>query len=749
MKHVFRRVIDRKGRIVVEDIPVPAVGEFDVLIDTRASAISTGTETATLSKTLPELVKQTLSDPWMRQAVRQIMASGGIVNTLDRVHDELIALREIGYSGAGVVLQTGSAVTEFHTGDRVAYAGHGHSEVVLVSRNQCVAIPDGVSFEEGAFATVGAIALQGVRRAGVEIGERVAVIGLGLIGQLVAQLVQAAGAECIAIEPHAGRRELAESLGIRTTIDPTVSSAVDQINTLTGRAGADRVLICASGRDSSIANDALKMCRQQGRVTVVGIVPMELERMPFFLKELDFVFSRAYGPGPFDSDWESGRSQYAPHYVRWDASRNMRAFLEQVSTGRVQLSPLITQRYSLSDAQAAYSDLGGGHMASVFVYEPTTDVPADRILHNRSKRSVAVSPPRASGKISIGLIGCGSHTRRVLLPALAKVPGARLRAIAASSATNSLPMCGKYNADYVTTDYSELLADDEVDAVIITTRHDLHGPMTIAALEAGKHVLVEKPLAMTVAECLEIERLALDRGLHCVVGHNRRYAPLTRWLLEHRPRGAPAFMHCQVCIRPVPASHWTLNPTEGGGRLLGEADHFFDLLNLFADSRPVSVYATAHQLDAQPLHEVCNFSVQVTYENGSLGTLQYIDSASAAVPRERLEVSCSGITLRLSDFCEAKVISKRTRRKRARPDMGHRLQLMAYTTSLVNSPSLSAAIQDGTDAALIAHASLLSLTSRQPVTLTELRTSTPVFSDISSPALPSPFSAATCEAGPQ
>lgn len=722
MKQVFRRVIDRKGNIVVEEVPIPAVGEFEVLIDSRASAISTGTETATLNKTLSELVKQTLSDPWMRQAVRQILASGGILNTLDRVHDELIALREIGYSGAGVVLKVGNGVGEIRVGDRVAYAGHGHAEIARVSRNQCVAIPGGISFEESAFATVGAIALQGVRRAGVEIGERIAVIGLGLIGQLVAQLVQAAGAECIAIEPHPGRRELAESLGIRVTVDPTNSSAVDQINALTGRAGADRVLICASGRDPSIANDALKMCRQQGRVTVVGIVPMELERMPFFLKELDFAFSRAYGPGPFDADWESGRTSYAPHYVRWDASRNMRAFLEQVAAGRVQLKPLITGQYSLDDAQQAYSDLGGDHMASVFVYgesEQSQSIDYRRSLPVRGVRKTKAS---SSQVVNLGVIGCGNHTRRVLLPALAKVPNVRLRAIAASSATNSLPMARKYRADYVTTEYMELLSDAELDAVIITTRHDLHGPMTIAALKAGKHVLVEKPLAMTVDECLEIERLAIDRGLHCVVGHNRRYAPSIGWLLQHRPKGVPAFMHCQVCIRPVPAGHWTLNPTEGGGRLIGEADHFFDLLNLFADSRPVGVFATVQQLQGQPLCEACNFTVHINYENGSQGTLQYLDQSSPTVPRERLEVSSAATTLRLRDFCECEVLTTRRHRKRMRLDMGHRQQLEHFVASLFNVTCNNHLTIAGCDAALAVHAAVQSHALNQVVPLTDLRT---------------------------
>jgi len=720
MKQVFRRVVDRKGRIVVEEVPVPAIGDFDVLIDTRASVISTGTELATLNKTLPELVRQTLSDPWMRQAVKQVMASGGLLNTADRVHDELIALRVVGYSGSGIVAGTGGRVTSVKAGDRVAFAGCGHAEVARVSRNQCVAVPQEVGFHEAAFATIGAIALQGVRRAGVEIGERVAVIGLGLVGQLVVQLVRAAGADCIAIEPSAQRRELAKSLGLQTAIDPSEGTAVDQVLARTGRQGADRVLICASGQDPKIANDALKMCRQQGRVTVVGIVPMNLERMPFFLKELDFVFSRAYGPGPFDADWESGRSEYAPHYVRWDAKRNMQAFLQQVASGRVQVEPLISGRYPIEDAQQAYADISGETMASVLVYDANDEA-------SMTRRRIEIPGTRkkcrtsAANTLKIGLIGSGSHTRRVLLPALGAMRDVSIKAIAASTGTNSLPMAKKYGTDYVTSDAEDIFDDPEIDAVIIGTRHDLHASMVKSALEAGKHVLVEKPLALDVADCLAIAELADETGLHCIVGHNRRYAPLTRFLLDQRPSDAPAFMQYLVAIRPVPADHWTLNGTEGGGRLLGEADHFFDMLNLFAASRPTSVHATAWQADGQPMHEVCNFTVQIHYENGSTGIVQYTDQASARVPRERLEVTCGGSVLRLTDYGEAEVLASRRKRKKQRPDFGHKAELRNFVDTILGRTEPWATIEDGVEATVVAQAAMGSLRSGMTIDLNARR----------------------------
>ncbi|MFV2082244.1 MAG: bi-domain-containing oxidoreductase, partial [bacterium] len=650
MKQVIRRVIDRKGRIMVEEVPVPRPGPRDVLIDVRYSVISSGTEMSTLNKTFPELVKQTLQDPWMRQAVKNVMASGGVLGTLDRVHDELIAYRLVGYSGAGIVMESGSEVNDLSTGDLVAYSGQGHSEIVRATRNQAVRVPEGVGLQEAAFSTIGAIALQGLRRAQIELGHTVAVIGLGLIGQIAFQLAQASGANCIGIEPSSEKRDLAVNLGLDHAVDPGSEDPIDRVNSITGGAGADRVLICASGKDKSIANQSLKMCRAQGRVTVLGIIPMELERMPFFRKELDFVFSRAYGPGPMDPEWESGRIEYPVNYVRWDAKRNMAAFMDQVSRGAVNVSPLISRTDPIERAQEAYNAIyGGASLASLLSYEPSE---MDR--SRDFKIPIAAASIRTRGEeVRVGFIGCGNFTRSVLLPEMKKVKGASISAIAASTSINTKPMAEKYGARYITTNIEELLGDEGVDAVVISTRHHLHAPIALRALEAGKHVMVEKPMAMNTIDALNLAEIAREKGLNLIVGHNRRYAPLIRRLLSSMSQSGPVMAQYNVNIRPLPAGHWTLDETEGGGRLLGESDHFFDILNLFARSEPVSVSAVTLIQGDQKIHESCDFSVQIRYENGSVGTLLYTDLGHPGFPRERLEVFAGGTFLRLEDYRRA------------------------------------------------------------------------------------------------
>ena len=715
MKQVIRRVIDRKGKIKVEEVPVPITGPRDVLIDTRYSVISSGTEMSTLNKTFPELVKQTLQDPWMRQAVKNVMASGGVLGTMDRVHDELIAYRLVGYSGAGIVLETGSEVKDISAGDRVAFSGQGHSEIVRASRNQAVKIPEGVSFEEAAFSTIGAIALQGVRRAKIELGHTVAIIGLGLMGQIAFQLAQASGANCIGIEPSAGRRGLATDLGIAHVIDPAQEDPIDRVNSMTGGAGADRVLICASGKDKTIANQALKMCRAQGRVAVLGIVPMDLERMPFFRKELDFVFSRAYGPGPMDPEWESGRIEYPTNYVRWDAKRNMAAFMDQIASGRVKVSPLISGTHPVEKAQEAYDAIyGGTSLASLLSYDPSGSrtervykVPVGKVPSIRTNRD----------EVKVGFIGCGNFTRSVLLPEMKKVKGARIHAIAASTGMNTKPMAEKYGAQYVTSNIEEILADEEINAVVISTRHHLHAPIAIKALEAGKHVMVEKPMAMNVTDALKMAELARANALHLIVGHNRRYAPLTRRLLASMPPSGPVMAQYNVSIRPLPAGHWTLDEHEGGGRLLGESDHFFDMLNLFIGSTPGSVSAVALTQGDQKLHESCDFSVQVHYQNGSIGTLLYTDLSHPKFPRERMEVFSGGAFLKLEDYGRAEVFSGKGWSKKGSVDMGHGRELANFIDVILDRAKPMGNVEDGLSATLVAQAALRSIQESRVVNI--------------------------------
>ncbi len=717
MKQVIRRVIDRKGRIKVEEVPVPQMGSRDVLIDVRYSVISSGTEMSTLNKTFPELVKQTLQDPWMRQTAKNILASGGITGTLDRVHDELIAYRLIGNSGAGVVLETGSEVKDISAGDEVAYCGQGHAEIVKASRNQAVRIASDLDLKEAAFATVGAIALQGVRRAGIELGHRVAVIGLGLMGQLAFQLAQAAGAHCIGMEPSGWRRDLARELGISQTVDPTSEDPVSRVLELTGGAGVDRVLICASGKDKSIANNALKMCRLQGRVTVLGIVPMELERISFFRRELDFVFSRAYGPGPMDPDWESGYIEYPAQYVRWDAKRNMEAFMEQVVATRVKVKPMISAVFPVEKAQEAYDAIyQGKSMASLLSYEATEE---------KATRDVRVpiqptSIQTAKGDtVRVGFIGCGNFTRSVLLPETKGVKGAKIHAIAASSGINTKPMAEKYRAAYITTSIEEVLGDPDVDAVVIATRHHLHAALAASALKAGKHVMVEKPMAMTVVDALRVAELAREKGLHLIVGHNRRYAPLTRRLLHSRPASGGVMAQYTVSIRRLPADHWTLNETEGGGRLLGESDHFFDILNLFSGSEPQTVIATALLTGEQKLFQCCDFAVQIRYTDGSIGNLIYTDLGHVRFPRERLEVFTGGSVLRLEDYSKAEVLSAKSWKSKGKVRMGH-AQVVNFIGVLLGKEEPLGTVEDGLAATLVAQAAWRSLQSGRVIGIDDL-----------------------------
>jgi polar amino acid transport system substrate-binding protein len=490
---------------------------------------------------------------------------------------------------------------------------------------------------------------------------------------------------------------------------------VSRVLELTGGKGADRVLICASGKDKSIANNALKMCRLQGRVSVLGIVPMELERMPFFRGELDFVFSRAYGPGAMDPDWESGHIEYPSHYVRWDAKRNMEAFMEQVASGRVRVKPLISAIFPVEKAQEAYDAIyQGKSMVSLLNYEASERETAPRVL---------TSPrPVRSGAVRIGFIGCGNFTRSVLLPVLKRVKGAQIHAIAASSGINTKPMAEKYRAAYVTTSIDEVLGDPDVDAVVIATRHHLHATLAAKALEAEKHVMVEKPMAMRVTDALRIAELAREKGLHLIVGHNRRYAPLTRRLLASRPASGGAMALYTVSIRPLPADHWTLNETEGGGRLLGESDHFFDILNLFVGSEPRTVFATALLTDQQKLFQSCDFAVQIQYADSSTGNLIYTDLGNARFPRERLEVFSGGAVLRLEDYARAEVMSPKGWKTKSKVKMGHAHELGNFIGVITGKENPLGTVEDGLAATLVAQAAWLSLQSGSVVNIPEMLT---------------------------
>ena len=677
MRQVFRRVLDSKGTIQVEEVPAPACGADQVLIDTRYTVISAGTEGATLSKTFPELVKQTLQDPWMRNAVKNLLLGASPAAIKNIVWDEVTQLRAIGYSGAGIALQVGKNISGIKQGDRVAFAAQGHAEVVAASGNLTVPVPEEVPLQDAAFVTLGGIAMQGVRRAEIQLGEKVAVLGLGLVGQIVAQLVHAAGGHVIGIDVNQRRLdELHEVLPHARLINSSSLDPVQAVQSMTGGFGADAVIICAASKDPIIANQAMKMSRKQGRVVFVGIVKMELERMPFFRNELDLRFSRAYGPGSYDRDYESGRIDYPQHYVRWTEKRNLEEFIQLLAEGRVRVDTLVGGTYSLDEAQQGYDALFNGSLgkaAALLRYDAAGEAPPARTVTRTSRQKAS------SGKLTMGIIGCGNFTRSTHIPNLHNNPNVAIKAIASATGTAAASIVQRFGIARSTTDYQELLADPEIDVVLIATRHHLHGPIACEALAAGKHVFVEKPAVLSWEQHHQLKESlsATDRAY--MVGYNRRHAPLAMKLHALLDRSLPLIINYHVCIPEVPPDHWTLNKTEGGGRLVGEAEHFFDFCNFLAGGTAPAVSASCILLEGQSPESQYNFIVNLNYNSRALATVTYTSYAAPGSPREKITVFQGQRTLILEDFRKLTVLGKGGATYRNQfGDMGHAEELRHF-----------------------------------------------------------------------
>ena len=681
MHQVFRRVLDKKGKILVKEIPAPGCGPDQVLVASRYTAISVGTEGATLGKTFPELVKQTLQDPWMRSAVKNLIFGASPETIKNIVWDELTQMRIIGYSGSGVVLEIGKNVGGIQKGDRVAFAAQGHAEIVAPSSNLTIPIPDSVSFQDAAFVTVGGIAMQGVRRAEVQLGERVAVIGLGLVGQLVSQLVNAAGGHVIGVDVDPKRLdELGAIIPHAGKVDAGGSNPVQTVLSMTGGFGADAVIICAASKDPSIANQAMKMSRKQGRVVFVGIVKMDLERMPFFRNELDLRFSRAYGPGSYDAEYERGRIHYPQHYVRWTEQRNLAEFLRLLQEGRVRVQLMIGGIFPVEEAQKAYDQLNDGTLpgiSALLEYKADSETAARRTI------SMPLTSRIRGGKINIGLIGCGNFTRSTHLPNLHKKRAFQIRAIASATGSSAASVVSRYGVDRSTTDYHDILSDPEIDAVLIATRHQTHGPMACEALRAGKHVLVEKPAVLNWEQYRELEQTLVETDRVYMVGYNRRYAPLAVELKKCIKDDLGLIVQYQVCVPEIPPDHWTLNHVEGGGRLIGEAEHFFDFINFLAGESPTKVTARCILQESETIYSQFNFMIDLEYENRVLGTVTYTSYAAVGSPRELITVYQGQKTMTIDEFKKLMVRGdiKKTHRSPF-ADMGHRAELDFFAASI-------------------------------------------------------------------
>lgn len=682
----MRQVVQhmRTGKLTVEDVPSPTVQPGGLLVATRASLISVGTERSTVEVAKKSLLGKAMDRPDLVRKVVQKVQKDGLFDTVRMVSARLDAPAALGYSCAGIVLEVGQGVTGFATGDRVACAGQNyasHAEVVFVPQNLCVKVPAEVPFDDAAYVTVGAIALQGVRQADPKLGDIVAVIGLGLVGQLTVQLLRANGCRVLAADPDAAKQALALEHGAEQALAPDALAAAAAA--ATEGHGVDAVLIAASTKESEPVELAGEIARKKGRVVVVGAVGMTLPREPYYLKELELRLSTSYGPGRYDPEYEEKGRDYPYGYVRWTERRNMAAFIQLLAEGRMNVGALTRYRVPIARAEEAYArilDASDSPLGVLLTYDEDHAAPL------RSAISLRQSAPVS--RIRFGLIGAGSHVKDALVPALKGIADVEIASVCTQRGINAKALAARLGAASCTTDYRDVLQDDAVNAVIVGTRHDLHAEIVLAALRAGKHVFVEKPLCLTGEELDEIAALYAEKskaGLRLAVGFNRRFSPHCVKAKEFfAGRANPLVMTYRVNAGALPPDHWTQDPEVGGGRIVGEGCHFVDYLQAICGGRVVSVQASAIGTHSSGIVQD-QAILSLKFSEGSVGTVVYAAGGDTALAKERCEIFGDGKSVVMDDFARSELYArgKRTVFKTGRRDKGFEAQMAAFCRSLL------------------------------------------------------------------
>lgn len=655
----------RTGEISLAEVPAPAVEPGHLLIATRCSLVSQGTEKMLVQFGKASLLQKARAQPEKVRQVIDKIRTDGLMPTLDAVFRRLDEPLPLGYCNAGEVIAVGAGVNGFAVGDRVASNGP-HAELVSVPANLVATIPEGVTDEAAAFTVAGAIALQGIRLAKVELGETVVVIGLGLIGQLTVQLLRAAGCRVLAFDLDETKIALARGPGVIAAKVDDDRAAIALVEAETRGLGADAVIITASTASHDVIARSARVSRKRGRIVLVGVVGLNLNRADFYEKELTFQVSCSYGPGRYDAVYEEHGHDYPAAYVRWTENRNFQAVLGALATGALKVEPLITQRVPLADCRTIYDQMDGG-LASLLIY------PGKPPRASTLRMEGALLKPAGGG---LAVIGAGNFARMTVLPALAAVK-APVRMIASASGVTGTALARKYGVAASTTDLNAVLAAPDVNGVIVTTRHHLHAAMTLAALRAGKHVLVEKPLCLRPDELVEIEAAvaALPSGGPTVtVGYNRRFAPhVEKMKALLGPEAGAISIVATMNAGAMPPGHWVSDPAIGGGRILGEACHLIDLAIFLAGSPIVDVSGVALGAATDTA------SLLLRHANGSTAVVNYFAHGHRAVSKERVEVHSRGRTLLLDNFRELQGhgFGAFTRLK-SRQDKGHERQFALF-----------------------------------------------------------------------
>ncbi len=677
MKQLLQNIKD--GKTIVEDVPIPTPREGQALVKVSASLVSAGTERMVVefaeksylgkARSRPDLVKQTLD-----KAKRE-----GIMPTVQAVFNRLDQPMGLGYSTAGTIVALGKNMQGFKVGQRVACAGGGyatHAEYNTVPRNLLTPLPKNVDFESAAFTTLGAIALHGFRLAETQLGENVAVIGLGLLGLLTIQLASAAGCNVLGIDIDPKRVKLASSLGIQAVVRAQAEATA---SAFTANRGFDSIIICADTSSNDPVELAGVIARDRAKVVATGAVGLNFPRKIYYEKEIAFINSRSYGPGRYDASYEENGQDYPIGYVRWTEGRNFQAVVDLMASGKLNVAPLISHRFDIEEGVKAYEVITGkkkeAFLGVLLKYSNEKQ--------ETSKRVEFPLVTRHSSLVTLGVLGAGLFANSTLLPVLKNNKDFELVCIASSGGLHAQHSGKKFGFQYATSSEDEIINDPKVNTVAILTRHDTHADLVVKALKAGKNVFVEKPLAINSGQLLAISKqLNAKSQALLTVGFNRRFSPLAKQLhVSLLTRQEPLHAHYRVNAGFIPANHWTQDEAIGGGRIIGEACHFIDLITYLVGALPVKV--SAHALPNNGKYREDNVSMTFTFADGSLGVVDYLANGDKSMPKERLEVFCAGMVAVLDDYVSLTTVKDGKKKvESGAQDKGWRAEMAAFAEAV-------------------------------------------------------------------
>lgn len=671
MKQIIQDL--KSGDTILEEVPVPQIKRGHVLIKTQRTLVSLGTEKMLVNFGKANFIDKARQQPDKVKQVLQKIQSDGLKPTLETVFRKLGEPLPLGYCNAGEVIGVGAGVTEFKVGDRVVSNGN-HAEVVNIPKNLVVKIPDNVSYDDASFTVIGAIALQGIRLIKPTFGETVVVTGLGLIGLMASQILISNGCNVIGLDFDQTKVDLAKSWGVQAYNAAGGADVVKVVEELTNGVGADAVLITASTKSDEVISQAANMSRKRGRIVLVGVIGLNIMRSDFYEKELSFQVSCSYGPGRYDDEYETKGNDYPLPYVRWTQKRNFEAILNAISRAQIEVKPLITEVIDLENYNDIYGNMSTSKsIASILKYKGDVKIQDSSVT--------VVDKNFESAKGVLGIIGAGNFTKAMIVPMLSKLD-ANIKYIASSRGLSSTTTAKKYKIAQSTTNYKDILADKDVDAVLITTQHNAHAKQVIECLKAGKHVFVEKPLALTNEELDEVTEVYKKGKQSISVGFNRRFSPFIIDAKKQLGNTADSPIHVIATMNAgfIPADHWVQDMAVGGGRIIGEACHLIDLITYLADSTVESVVMNAMGTD--PDSGTDNASILLKYKNGSNGVINYFANGHKAYSKERVEVYSQGRTIIMDNFRKSKYYGFKSSGMSKTQDKGHYNQFKTLIDNL-------------------------------------------------------------------